>query len=115
MKTITVDPKLVAYCGLYCGACRSYLNDRCPGCHDNAKAAWCKVRTCCTAAGYASCGDCREVADAMDCRKFNNLISKVFGLVFRSDRGACVRQIKALGVAGHAEKMAAAGQQTIRR
>ena len=47
MKEIISDPKLVAFCGLYCGACKAYLKERCPGCHDNEKATWCKVRTCC--------------------------------------------------------------------
>ena len=115
MKPIVADPGLVAYCGLYCGACRKHLAERCPGCHDNAKATWCKVRTCCSEHGYASCADCKEFADPRDCRLFNNPISKLFGLIFRSDRAACIRQIKELGVAGHAQKMADAGHQAIRK
>ena len=43
MQSITVDPELVGYCGLYCGACGKYLNGKCRGCHDNVKATWCKV------------------------------------------------------------------------
>ena len=43
MKEIVADPKLVAYCGLYCGACGAYLRGRCPGCIENYKATWCKV------------------------------------------------------------------------
>jgi len=38
MKTITSNAELVAYCGLYCGACGAYLKGRCPGCHENKKA-----------------------------------------------------------------------------
>lgn len=38
MKQVVADPNLVAYCGLYCGACGAYLKERCPGCHSNAKA-----------------------------------------------------------------------------
>jgi hypothetical protein len=115
MKEIVADPKLVAYCGLYCGACGSYLKGRCPGCHENANATWCKVRSCCRTEGYATCADCKPFASAMDCRKFNNLISKLFGLIFRSDRAACIHQIKSLGIAAHAEKMAASKSQTIRK
>ena len=115
MKEIIADAKLVAYCGLFCGACGKYRRGRCPGCHENAKASWCKVRACCVANGYGSCANCKEFDDAMKCRKFNNIISKLFGLVFRSDRAACIGQIKELGVQGHAEKMAAAGRQSIRR
>jgi hypothetical protein len=49
------------------------------------------------------------------CRKYNNLISKVFGFLFRSDRVACIRQIKELGIDGHAEAMTKLGRQSIRR
>jgi hypothetical protein len=115
MKDIIADANLVAPCGLYCGACRSYLKDRCPGCHENARATWCRVRTCCLTEGYASCADCRPFAEPMDCRKFNSLLSKLFGFLFHSDRDACIRQIKQIGLAGHAEKMAAGKCQTIRK
>ena len=98
MSEIVSEPKMVAYRGLYCGACRSHTKGRCPGCHDNAKATWCKIRTCCMEKGYASCADCKDFADPMACAKYNNLISKVFGFVFRSNRAACIAQIKELGL-----------------
>ena len=115
MKDIVSDPNLVAYCGLYCGACGAYLRDRCPGCHEKAKAKWCKVRSCCIANEYVSCADCREFGDPGDCTKFNNLISRLFGLVFRSNRAACIRQIRELGIKGHADNMAENRRQSIRR
>jgi len=115
MKPIVSDPQLVAYCGLYCGACRAYLKGRCPGCHQNAKATWCKVRSCCIEHQYASCADCAEFAEASDCRKFNNLISKLFGLIFRSDRAACIRQIRRVGIQAHADDMAANERQSMPR
>ena len=46
MKNIESDKELIAACGLYCGACRKYLAERCPGCRLNEKAAWCKIRSC---------------------------------------------------------------------
>ena len=76
MKQIIADKNLVAYCGLYCGACRSYLKGRCPGCHENTKASWCKIRPCCAEHSYATCADCEEFTDPDDCRKFNNWIGK---------------------------------------
>jgi len=115
MKAIVSDPSLVAYCGLYCGACGSYLRDRCPGCHENAKATWCKVRSCCIEHAYKSCADCKDFANVQACRKYNNIISKLFGLIFRSNRAACIAQISALGIDGHAEAMAKVGRQSIRR
>jgi hypothetical protein len=51
----------------------------------------------------------------MTCRKFNNFMAKVFQVVFRSDRAACIDQIKQLGLEGHARAMAARGSQTIKR
>ena len=114
-STITADPQLVAYCGLYCGACGAYLKGRCPGCHENSRATWCKVRSCCIGHQQASCADCAEHADAMDCAKFNNFISKTVGFLLRSDRAACINQIKSLGVDDHARNMAQNKRQTIRR
>lgn len=115
MPESQADPRLVAHCGLYCGACRSYLKGKCPGCHGNTKATWCQVRSCCTQLGIATCAQCPNLSDPMECKKFNNFVSKVFGFVFRSDRGACIRQIKELGLEGHAARMAASHSQTIRK
>jgi hypothetical protein len=115
MKPIVSDANLVAYCGLYCGACGAYRRGRCPGCHENKKATWCKVRTCCIENRYSSCAQCASVTDPRDCRKFNNFISKLFGLIFRSDRRACIAQIRDKGLQGHAELMAGGGTHTIRR
>jgi hypothetical protein len=115
MREVVSDAGLVAYCGLYCGACRAYLKERCPGCHENAKATWCKLRACCIERGYKSCADCADFADPMQCGKYNNFISKVVGFLLRSNRAACIGQIKKLGVQGHADAMAAAKKQTIRR
>jgi hypothetical protein len=115
MKPIIADVNLVAHCGLYCGACGAHLRGRCPGCHENHKATWCKVRSCCMENGYSSCADCRTISDPADCKKYNNLISKLFGLVFRSDRRACIVQIRQKGISAHAELMAAERKQSIKR
>ena len=58
MKTITSNTELVAYCGLYCGACGAYLKEKCPGCHQNEKATWCEVRYCCVEHKYSTCAEC---------------------------------------------------------
>jgi hypothetical protein len=115
MKEIVSDPNLVAHCGLYCGACRAYRRGRCPGCHDNHKAIWCKVRSCCMDQRFASCADCQEFPDPNQCGKFNNFIAKLFAFFFRSDRAACIRQIRAVGIQGHADNMAREQRQTIKR
>ena len=115
MNDIVSNPELVAYCGLYCGACRAYRMERCPGCHDNKKATWCKIRTCCTQQGMASCAECREFPDPNGCGKFNNFISRIFAFVFRSNRAACIRQIREIGIQGHADSMSELGRHSIRR
>lgn len=115
LKPVVADTELVAYCGLYCGACGSYRRGRCPGCHENHKASWCKVRTCCRENGYASCAECQTTAEPRDCKKYNNIIARLFGLIFRSDRRACIVQIREIGLQAHAERMASQEAQTIRR
>jgi hypothetical protein len=113
-NVIVADQELVAYCGLYCGACGSYLKNKCLGCHENEKASWCKVRQCCQEAKLSSCADCKTFSDPRDCKKYNNFISKAIGIVLRSDRRACIMQIKEKGLQKHAEDMALNRRQTIR-
>lgn len=115
MPEIQVDAGLVAHCGLYCGACGSYLKGKCKGCSENVKATWCTVRSCCADKAIATCAEWTDFADARACKKFNNFMSKLFGLVMRSDRAACIAQVKQLGLEGHAQAMAALGRQSIRR
>ena len=115
MRTIEASPELVARCGLYCGACGAYLNERCDGCHKNQKAKWCKIRTCCSEQGLASCANCADHPDPRQCAKFDNFVSRIFALIFRSDRAACVAQIRRLGLVGHAQAMADGKLQTVRR
>ena len=115
MKEISVDENLVAHCGLYCGACPSYLKGRCPGCHENTKATWCGVRTCCGEHSYETCADCKELTDPNDCAKFNNFFSKVIGFVLNSTRQACVLKIRELGADGYAAFMTERKRQTLPR
>lgn len=114
MRSVVASVDLVAYCGLYCGGCGAYLKEKCNGCHNNAKASWCKIRSCCMGKAITSCAACDEYADPKECKKFNNIMSKVFALIFGSNRPACIAQIKELGIDGHAKKMAEMKTQTIR-
>jgi hypothetical protein len=115
MKEIVANAELVACCGLYCGACRAYTREKCPGCRENHKATWCKVRSCCRDKQFASCADCKDFQNPNDCRLFNNLIAKIFGFIFRSDRAACVCQIRTLGVEAHAADMAHKKRHSIKK
>jgi len=115
MNTITTNPDLVAYCGLYCGACGAYQKGRCPGCRQNQKASWCKVRTCCINNGYATCADCMTHVDARRCARFNNPISRLFGFIFRSNRAACIDRIDKIGREAFAREMATTARRTLPR
>ena len=115
MKDIVSDPSLVAYCGLYCGACPAHLKEKCPGCHGNDKASWCQVRTCCAGKGISSCADCEEFPNPKDCKKFHNFMSKLLGFFFRSDRAACIQQIRELGIQGHADDMSGQKRHAIKK
>lgn len=114
-KEIVADSSLVAFCGLYCGACRSYLKGSCPGCQKNEKASWCNIRNCCLKQDSRSCADCKENKDPVECKKFNNFISKLFAIVFRSDRVACIGRIRILGIKDYAAEMASLKRMTIRK
>ena len=113
-KEIVADKNLIAYCGLYCGSCGSYMKGKCPGCKENVKATWCKTRQCCMENKLQSCADCTTI-ELMDCRKYNNFISKAFGYIFNSDRAACIAKIKEIGYDGFAIEMASNKRQTIKR
>ena len=115
MRETRDDPDLVAHCGLYCGACGAFLKERCPGCHENAKATWCKVRSCCQGNGHATCADCGTHAAPKACNKFHNFFSRIIGFVLRSDRLACIERVREIGVKAYAKEMAEKGAQTIRR
>ncbi|MFZ4521249.1 MAG: DUF3795 domain-containing protein [Bacteroidales bacterium] len=115
MKPVTADKSLVAFCGLYCGACKKYLSGSCPGCHDNEKASWCKIRSCNLEHGYSSCADCKDFTDPMDCKKFNNFFSKVFAILFKSDRAACIAKIRESGYEEFAQFMADNNLQSVKR
>lgn len=108
------NSKLVAACGLYCGACRKYQKAKCPGCLENHKAEWCKIRACCREHAYRSCADCPGDTYT-GCKKFNNLIGKIFALLFRSDRPACIARIKTVGYEAYSKEMHETNRQTIKK
>lgn len=112
-QQIEVNKDLIAFCGLYCGACRKFLKGNCPGCRKNEKAGWCKIRTCCMENEFHSCANCS--IDVAQCKKFSNFISKVFALVFKSDRKACIERITEIGSENYAKEMADKKCQTIKK
>jgi len=114
-KEIVIDTNLIAACGLYCGACGKYTSGKCPGCSENMKATWCKVRTCCKDTQIKSCADCNTFPSTKECNKMNNVISKIISLVFKSDRNACISKIKEVGYDQYAQEMGEKHMQSIKR
>ncbi|WP_300705076.1 DUF3795 domain-containing protein [uncultured Alistipes sp.] len=102
-----MNPEIAA-CGLFCGTCRKFVKDSCPGCHANGKATWCGVRTCCIQHGWQSCAQCTLIP-LDECRKFSNFMGKLFGLIFRSDRRGCIERIRKVGENAFAEEMRLSG------
>ena len=113
MESIRVSKDNIAACGLYCGACRKFLSGKCPGCKNNEKASWCKIRQCCISKGYHTCAECER--DVRECKIYSNFISKVFALLFNSDRPACISYIREHGEMAYAEEMSKRKCQTIKR
>ena len=105
-EIIREEVKLIAKCGLYCGSCPRFLKGKCLGCLDYHKASWCKLRTCCLEKNIASCADCKDYKNVMECGKYDNFIARIFGFVFNSNRSACIARIKEIGYEGFAHEMA---------
>ncbi len=115
MNKVVFDFDLVGNCGAYCGACASYRRGKCPGCEERVQAGECRIRTCCDNNMYPTCASCTEYVDIRECKIFNSLFSKVIDYVKRSDRHACVEQIREIGLERHAARMANLGRVTMRR
>jgi len=115
LAPIAIDPNLVSACGLYCAACRSYRKAKCPGCHGNAKASWCKVRSCNLERGTRTCAECTDHPDPMSCPKFANPVAAVIGFLLNSDRAAGIRLVRARGRDEYARVLAASGRQALPR
>lgn len=102
---------VIAYCGLVCSNCGSYLKGKCQGCHsDKPMNRNCKIKACAMDFEYTTCAECVEFADLKECKKLNNLISKFFGLVFGSDRVGGLNHIREIGLDAYAVEKAASGE-----
>jgi hypothetical protein len=114
VKELIPSRDVIAYCGLYCGACPSYLKGKCPGCRDNVRATWCTVRKCCRENNFQTCAEC-EFVELSECKKYNTFISKVIGFMLNSDRSACIKRIREIGPEAFAIEMTESRKMTIRR
>ena len=89
---------VLAYCGLVCSECGMYVKGRCQGCHtDKPMYKSCKVKPCALENNYTSCADCQEFENLRDCKKLNNFVSKIFAIIFRSNRIGNLERIAETG------------------
>lgn len=104
----------VAYCGLYCGECKSRKKGKCPGCYGNTKASWCEIRKCCKENGYDTCADC-TIMSLKDCKKYNNVFARIIGFVTKSDRGKCIYRIREIGIEAFAVEMSESAAMSMKK
>ena len=101
-KQIINNENMIDYCGLYCGACPSFISGKCAGCRSNsAKSAIkfkkCPVKPCCAVNGFFTCADCTEFASVKECKKYNPLLLRIASRLEGSDRSKAVNMIKEKG------------------
>ena len=113
MKTIAPDNKNIAACGLYCGACRKFLAEKCSDVNQIKKQLG--VKSAHVAKKTSLILVLNAPHDVRECKLFSNWISKVFAFLFNSDRSACISYIKEQGEQAFAEEMTKRKCQTIRR
>ena len=76
-------------------------------CKKNANAdRWCKVRVCVKNNNFKSCAECKEYKNVKGCKKFNNIFSKIFALIFGSNRKWCIDRIREVGYHNFTKEMA---------
>ena len=102
-KHIDKGVNLISHCGLYCGACPSFLSDKCDGCRGNsAKSAIvykkCKIKPCCVDNGFFTCADCTIYDSTKKCKKYNPLILKIASWIESSDRSKSIEMIQTKGI-----------------
>lgn len=104
----------VAWCGLYCGACKSLNKGKCLGCYENEKTSWSDIRKCCREHGYATCTDCTLML-MKECKKYNNFFARAIAFVTWTEQSKCIARIGEIGVKAFAEEMKAKGTMSIRK
>ena len=98
------DVNLIAFCGLYCGSCVSFLKGKCPGSTENNKATWCKIRTCNVDSQLSNCAH-YQTTHPTECKELNYTIGQIFKLPYKTDRLASLQYITDKGEMAYTDKM----------
>lgn len=95
---IVYDETLVAYCGLYCGACPRYLQNKCNGCRENNHfPKHCAVKPCNIDNNYDNCAECQVLENIKHCKKFNPFLIKFGEFITGTSRKKCIEKIREYG------------------
>lgn len=90
VKIADVKPdEHIASCGLFCSNCGAFKKQKCKGCMVSPMFASCSIRKCVIKKGIITCAECPDFKaphSYKECKKLHNFISKVFAVVFKSDR-----------------------------
>ncbi len=62
-------------------------------------------RGCVLEREIATCAECTDFKNLKQCRKLNNLIAKIFGFIFRSNRIGNLERIREVAVEQFAREM----------
>lgn len=90
---------ILAYCGLVCSNCGMYRKGKCLGCHsDKPMNRNCRMKACAMARGYTTCAECKDFRNLQECKKLYNLVSRLMGLIFRTDRIGNLNRIRQVGL-----------------
>lgn len=112
MKTIAPDNKNIAACGLYCGACRKFLAEKCSGCKPNKKQLGVKSAHVAKKTSLILVLNAPMMSGNASCFPIDK---QSICILFNSDRSACISYIKEQGEQAFAEEMTKRKCQTIRR
>ncbi len=71
------DKTLIAPCGIYCGACKTYIVGKCKGCLDS-NTIKCTIYKCVSIKGLETCGNCQKFPCDVHYRKETAVYSPKF-------------------------------------
>jgi hypothetical protein len=101
-KQIGKNENLISYCGFYCGACPTYLANKCEGCRGNSpKCAIgykeCLAKPCCVENGFFTCADCTKFESTKECKKYNPVSIRFGEWVSNTSRRKGIEMIREKG------------------
>jgi hypothetical protein len=98
---------IIAHCGIVCSKCGAFTKGKCKGCHgEKPMFKNCPIKKCNLGNNLATCADCQEFQDLKECKKLNSFISKIFGLIFRTNRIGNLVHIREIGLETYKEEQA---------